>query len=201
VTPSVATSLFATPSQHVIFGTSKLRDAIGHDVGKQAPSVATPTKDTFSACKPVDTIGNAAGKSKLGVATLSNDVIFSIGEPRDANGHDVGKPTPSVTTTFVVTPTQDAIFAQMNLGMLLGTALENRRLASRRLRNLNEANINLGTQCDTILANRRRASRRIEKIGNVAEMSLGIHTTLKQTDAKRSDNKCHDADHRHVDND
>jgi hypothetical protein len=31
-------------------------------------------------------------------------------------------------------------------------------------------------------------------------MSLGIHTTLYQTDAKRSDEKCYDTERRVVDN-
>jgi hypothetical protein len=146
----------ATPSQDAIFGTNELRDAIGNDVGNPTPIFVRPSKDvTLTAGEPPDGIRNDAGKPTPSVAmavvvTLPKDAIFDAGEPRDATREEVG----------------------------------NRRRASkclisrRRIRTVNEANRSLGTLCDTILASRRQASRRIEKVGNISEMSIGIHTTL-----------------------
>jgi hypothetical protein len=135
-TPSVATPFFATSPQDTIFGTSELRNAIGHDFGK-----TTPPKDaTFAAGEPPDAIANDAGKPTPNVVTpivetppktpylawvsleiplntkLENrrqasrrptGAIFGINELRNAVGHDGGKPTPR-DAIFCAGVTRDA---------------------------------------------------------------------------------------------
>jgi hypothetical protein len=119
----------------------------------------------FNRGKPLDVIGHDVGK-----LTPPQDTIFGTIEPRHAIRHDVGKPTLSVETP------KDAILAQVRLGMPLDTKLQNRRRDANLKVQMKP--IKASVRYATLLVNRRRASRRIHKIGNVAEMSLGIRITL-----------------------
>jgi hypothetical protein len=99
------------------------------------------------------------------------------------------------------TPHLAEVYLWMPLDKTLEKHRASRRLTSqRKLRNVNEAIRSLETTCYTILTNRRRASRCIQKIGNIAEVSLGIRTTLWPNDAERSDENCHEAERRETDN-
>jgi hypothetical protein len=57
LTPSVGTPTAATPPKDAIFGAGEPRDATGHDIGKQMPSVSTPSKDVIFTSDPGDVIG------------------------------------------------------------------------------------------------------------------------------------------------
>jgi hypothetical protein len=101
-----------------------------HDIGKPAPSVATPPKySTFNLGEPSyatenDTAKQADRRDAI-VVMLEKDVKCSIGEPRHDAGHGVGKPTPSVATPFFAMPYRTPYLAQMKLTMPSGTTLEN----------------------------------------------------------------------------
>jgi hypothetical protein len=60
-------------------------------------------------CHPRDAVGHDVGKPTPSVAMLPADAIFSVGEPWGAIGHDAGKPTLSVAT-----PPQDATFGTVD---------------------------------------------------------------------------------------
>jgi hypothetical protein len=87
-----------------MFGTQEPRNSIGYDVKNPTPSVATyiiatPTIDGMSTAgeRPA-LIRNDARKQTPGVAT-STETPYLVYELRNAIGHDVEKPTLSVTKT------------------------------------------------------------------------------------------------------
>jgi hypothetical protein len=102
-----------TSSNEAIFNAGKPRDDNGHDAGKPTSCVATSSVATSSvATKPKDgifTTGDAIGQKVRKqtprvatpiVATTPLDTIFGADEPREDNGYEIWKPTPSVATSF-----------------------------------------------------------------------------------------------------
>jgi hypothetical protein len=65
-----------------------------------------------------------ASVATLIVETPQNDSTFSVGEPRDAFEHEVGKPTPLVAMPFVATTPKYAIFSAGASRGALDTQLE-----------------------------------------------------------------------------
>jgi hypothetical protein len=97
-------------------------------------------------------------------ATPPQDAIFGTHEPRDAIGHDVGKPTPSVAVPITRRLQKTPHLPQMSFRMPLETTLENRSWVSRR-----------------------QSTRK--KDAMTRRWALGWHSTWRW----RTDSGCHDA--------
>jgi hypothetical protein len=93
-TPRVATRIIATTPKDVKFSAGEPQYAIGNDVGKPKQSVATPPEDAI--------ITNVILRMPLDTMLVNRcrhkDTTFCVDGPRKPNGHDVGKPTPSVAS-------------------------------------------------------------------------------------------------------
>jgi hypothetical protein len=85
------------------------RDVIEHymENRRQASHCLSSRRYQKTPCLPRDS-GDAIGKEVV-KATPPQDTDFLTNGPRDANGHEVGKPTLSVATSLAMPP-QDAIF-------------------------------------------------------------------------------------------
>jgi hypothetical protein len=71
-------------------------------------NVATPTKVTiFSISEPRDAIGHDVGNPTQTVATPPKDATFGAPEPADVIGNETAKPTPSVATPITATQRKD----------------------------------------------------------------------------------------------
>jgi hypothetical protein len=111
----------------------------------------TAKNTMFSIREPRDAIGHEVGKP-----TPPEDTTFSVDGPRKAKGYDVGKPTHRHTTEYL---------AQMNVGMpssaTCKTDTVSRRLSSRRGQKTPYlVQVSVGMTLDTTLENLRQASRR-----------------------------------------
>jgi hypothetical protein len=76
-------------------------------------------------------LANTRRETRRCVATPTQNTIYSAYDPKNATRRDAAKPTPSVATRILATPTQDVTFAYMNLGKPKDTTVANRRQISR----------------------------------------------------------------------
>jgi hypothetical protein len=67
-------------------------------------------EEIFGVGEPRDVNGHDDGKPTPIAATPPKDTTRSVDGPREANLYDIGRLTPSVATPFEATPTQAAIF-------------------------------------------------------------------------------------------
>jgi hypothetical protein len=105
-TPSFTPAVATTTPKHAIFRAGEPQDITKHDAGKRM----TTQDGIFGTDEPPDAIGRDILKPTPSVATPPQGSIFSEDGQRETSGNVAGKPTQSFAKPFDVSPRHGPIF-------------------------------------------------------------------------------------------